>query len=81
MTLREGDREYFYAALDRHFPGLKVKYQRKYGNKYGVHSDNNDRLMKIFYKKCRQYNIVCNNDEIFTFLRTFPNTSDQLNLL
>ena len=23
LTLREGDREYYYAALDRHFPGLK----------------------------------------------------------
>lgn len=23
MTLRQGDREYYYAALDRHFPGLR----------------------------------------------------------
>ena len=28
VTLREGDREYFYAALDRHFPGLKERYIR-----------------------------------------------------
>ena len=81
MTLREGDREYFYAALDRHFPGLKDKYQRKYGNRYGVTSDNNDRLMRVFYRECQQHGIVCNNDEIWQFMRTFPDTSGQLGLL
>lgn len=25
LTLREGDREYYYAALDKHFPGMKGK--------------------------------------------------------
>lgn len=24
LTLRDGDREYFYAALDKHFPGMNV---------------------------------------------------------
>ena len=81
MTLREGDREYFYAALDRHFPGLKDKYQRKYGNRYGVTSDNNHRLMRVFYRECQQHGIVCNNDEIWQFMRTFPDTSGQLGLL
>ena len=32
LTLREGDREYYYAALDRHFPGLKQHYIEHYGN-------------------------------------------------
>ena len=81
MTLREGDREYFYAALDRHFPGLKAKYQQKYGNSYGVHSDNNDKLMRIFHSECQQHNIVCNNEEIWQFMRSFPENSEQLCLL
>jgi hypothetical protein len=25
MTLREGNREHYYEALDRHFPGLSAK--------------------------------------------------------
>ena len=25
MTLRDGNREYFYQQLDRHFPGLKKR--------------------------------------------------------
>jgi DNA repair photolyase len=29
MTLREGNREYFYSKLDKHFPGLKKSLSRK----------------------------------------------------
>ena len=80
VTLREGDREYFYAALDKHFPGLKQKYQQKYGTSYAVNSDNNDYLMKIFYNECRKHGIVYNNDEIFKFLHTLPEKAEQLSL-
>lgn len=31
VTLREGDREYFYQALDRDFPGIRQKYVSTYG--------------------------------------------------
>ena len=34
LTLREGDREYYYAALDKHFPGMKELYIKSYGNAY-----------------------------------------------
>jgi DNA repair photolyase len=78
VTLREGDREYFFAALDRHFPGLKAKYQQKYGDNYIVNSDNNDRLMEIFYQECRKHGILCNNDEIFKLLRIYPAKTGQL---
>jgi DNA repair photolyase len=80
VTMREGDREYFYAALDRHFPGLKAVYHKKYGNSYQVISDNNDRLMQIFYSECSKHKIACNNDEIFKYLRTFPEKSEQLRI-
>jgi DNA repair photolyase len=78
LTLREGDREYFYAALDRSFPGLKARYQQKYGNRYGVISANNDRLMEIFRHECQKQQIVSDNAEIFKFLRTLPEKSKQL---
>ncbi len=79
VTLREGDRDYFYDALDRHFPGLKDKYHKKYGNRYEVISDNNDRLMDIFYKECQKRGIVCDNNEIFRYMHIFPEKSEQLN--
>jgi DNA repair photolyase len=71
LTLRDGDREYFYENLDKHFPGLKQKYQKKYGNSYEVMSDNNEELMKVFYSECRKHGVVSNNDELFKYMRTF----------
>jgi DNA repair photolyase len=71
LTLREGDREYFYKNLDKHFPGLKQKYQNKYGNSYIIHSDRNKELMEIFYNTCKRYNIVSNKDALFEYLKTF----------
>ena len=34
LTLRKGNREYFYSQLDRHFPGMKEKYIQTYGLQY-----------------------------------------------
>ncbi|GHT79983.1 radical SAM protein [Spirochaetia bacterium] len=71
MTLREGDREYFYQKLDEHFPGLKQRYQKKYGNSYQVTSDNNTALMKEFYAVCRKHHIVCDPEALFTYMHTY----------
>lgn len=71
LTLREGNREYFYRKLDEHFPGLKQKYIRKYGNSYMVDSENNGYLMKLFHQKCEENNIIHDNDRIFGYLHTF----------
>lgn len=71
LTLREGNREYFYTKLDEHFPGLKQKYQKKYGYSYELMSDNHEKLMNIFYSECKKHGIVSNNDEIFKYLQTY----------
>ena len=71
LTLRDGNRQHFYKKLDEHFPGLKQKYQRQYGYKYEVISDNNEKLMNIFYSECKKHGIVSSNDEIFKYLHTF----------
>lgn len=80
VTLREGDREYFYAALDRHFPGMRERYHRKYGYAYEVTSDRNAELMELFRDTCRKNGIVCDNGECFRFLREFPERYEQLRL-
>ena len=80
LTLRDGDREYFYAALDRHFPGLKQKYQAKYGNNYIITSDNNSKLMRIYYDECKKHGIVCDNDKIFAYMHDFPEDNEQMRL-
>ena len=72
LTLREGDREYYYAALDRHFPGLKKKYIQTYGNAYELPSPNEKRLLHIFHDICREYDIMDTPDACFRYLHDLP---------
>ena len=44
---------------------------QKYGLNYTVTSDNNDRLMKLFYDVCDKNRIVRGNDALFEYMRTF----------
>lgn len=83
MTLREGNREYFYSQLDRLFPHLKEKYIRTYGTQYQISSPRNDMLMKIFHQLCEDNGILHDNDRIFEYLCSFEEKSQyvQLNLL
>ena len=80
MTLREGNREYFYKKLDEHFPGLKEKYIAKYGDSYVINSPNTKKLMGIFREECSKNNIVYNTKEIFEFIGELPESDVQLNL-
>lgn len=80
VTLREGDREYFYEALDKHFSGLKQKYHQKYGYSYEVQSDRNAELMKIFRETCKKHGILCEVEECFTYLNELPERYEQLRL-
>ena len=72
VTLREGDREYFYEALDKHFPGMKERYINTYGNAYEDTSPDNARLMNIFRKTCKDNGIMSDPDECFRYLNDLP---------
>ena len=82
LTLREGNREYFYEQLDKLFPRLKEKYIHTYGNKYFIESPNSKRLMELFHKKCSEGGIVHDNEQIFQYLHTSEEKSsaEQLSL-
>ena len=71
LTLREGDREYYYKKLDTYFPKLKEKYQKRYGNDYMLTSDNNKELMEIFTRRCDENNILYGVDKLFNYMYTF----------
>ena len=81
VTLREGDREYFYAALDRHFPGLKEKYIRTYGNAYEVPSPRSAELTELFRSFCREHGILYRPDDCFDYLHTLPEKFRQISFL
>lgn len=77
-TMREGDREYFYKALDRHFPGMKQKYIKRYGFSYECRSDNNEKLMKIFREECDKNGVMHDVSSIFGYINEFPIHTEQL---
>lgn len=82
LTLRDGNREYFYSRLDRSFPGLKEKYIRGFGNQYAVNSPKTSGLMRLFHSFCEKNGIVHSNDKIFEYMNRFEdkNAAEQLSL-
>ncbi len=78
VTLREGDREYFYTALDKFFPGMKEQYIRRYCNSYELMSDRNNQLMKLFREKCISNGIMYNINECFKYMNEFPEPYEQM---
>lgn len=80
LTLREGNREYFYKELDKKFPGLKEKYIEKYGNSYEVISPKNYELMNYFYNECKKNNIETDYNKIFKYMNTLETKKEQLSL-
>lgn len=71
LTLREGDREYYYEQLDRHFPGLKNKYISKYGNSYILPSPNQKRLMSLLKSRTTPNGIEIDDHKLFEYMHTF----------
>ena len=82
LTLRNGNREYFYRKLDAHFPGLRQKYERTYGLSYEVGSPNNARLMRIFDSICTEHGILHEPGMVFAYIREYENkrSGEQLSL-
>lgn len=80
LTLREGDREYYYAALERHFPGLKEKYMREYGLSYELPSPDTPRLMKIFTDICKKNGIMYKPDDVFAYMNDLPDKYTQISI-
>ena len=80
LTLREGDREYYYEALDKHFPGLKERYIKTYGNAYELPSPNAKTLSKYFRTFCKEHGIMSNPNECFKYMGEFPEKYSQLSI-
>ena len=80
LTLREGDREYYYAALDRHFPGMKEQYIKRYGNVYELPSPNAKELMGLFQRICKEKGMLSTPDECFRFMHELPDKYRQMSI-
>jgi len=80
VTLRAGDREYFYKKLDEHFPGVKDIYIRRFGDAYECSSDNSKGLRRIFDERLRGTGIMTSPNEIFEYLNELPEKNEQLSI-
>lgn len=82
LTLRQGDREYFYRKLDQHFPGLKQRYISTYGNAYEIPSPNHRELMRILHCTCSRHGIWDREEQIFAYMHEFEekDSYEQLSL-
>ena len=80
LTLREGDREYYYAALDKHFPGMKQRYIERYGNAYELPSPNAKALQGILRRICKENGMLSNPYECFKYLNELPDKYQQMSL-
>lgn len=80
LTLREGNREYFYAQLDKLFPHIKEKYIQTYGMNYLINSPNHARLMKLFHQLCEENGIMHDNKKIFEYLNKFEEKHENIQL-
>ncbi|MBO7136809.1 MAG: radical SAM protein [Spirochaetaceae bacterium] len=78
LTLREGNREYFYAALDRaaarnpFFKGMKERYQKTFGYSYMINSPHHYELMNYLSQLCQSNNIMLGTDSVFKWMEEFP---------
>lgn len=83
VTLRDGNREYFYKKLDEHFPGLKEKYIRMYGNSYQLSSPNSRKLSMIYKSECIKNGIMCDVNECFEYLNKYEDKygGEQISLI
>ena len=80
LTLREGNREYFYEQLDQLFPTHEGKILQTYGEQYQVNSPHNEALMKLFHQLCEDNGIIHGNSEIFQYLNKFEEKNEMIQL-
>ena len=66
VTIRAGQREYFYSKLEETFSGqgLAKKYERTYGDRYVCTSPHAKRLWKIFTEECERLGLIYDMREI-----------------
>jgi len=69
MTLRQGNREYYYDKLDAAFPGIKARYVQRYGNRYKIPSPASKQLWAVFAAECERLGLLYDMRAIVALLK------------
>lgn len=64
LTMRDGQREYLYEQLDKNFPGMKEKYNTRYGNRYQCSSPKAKTLYYAMANECEKLGLLYKMDDI-----------------
>ena len=81
LSMRQGNREYFYKKLDENFPGLKEKYVEEFKDQEFIYGRNYRKLKGIIKNTCQKYKILYKQDDIFNYIHEFPCNSVQSKLI
>ena len=81
LSMRQGNREYFYKKLDENFPGLKEKYVEEFKDQEFIYGRNYRKLKGIIKNTCQKYKILYKQDDIFNYIYEFPCNSVQSKLI
>jgi DNA repair photolyase len=57
MTLRDRQRAYYYSQLDAHFPGLRQKYEKRFGDRYSAGISRYRQLKDAFWDACQKHGV------------------------
>ncbi len=80
MTLRTNQRDYYYAALDQLYPGLKEDYMAVYGKRFVCNTLHYRHLMELFLNKCSEYHILTDMDAIIADYKVVVPRNEQISL-
>ncbi len=69
VTLRQNQREWYYSKLDEHFPGLRLKYAKQFGNAYEFRSPRATELWRVFCAECDRLGILYKMEDIIEAYR------------
>lgn len=78
VTLRQNQRDHYYKALDKTFPGVRKQYERAFGEAYSCKARNAKELYDIFAKTCDQKGIFYKMKDIIALYKS-PYENRQLN--
>lgn len=80
VTLRDNQRDYYFQKLDKHFPNLKEKYIKAYGERYNCLVPNYQKLYKIFQNECEKYGLLYKMPDIIKAYKKEIKTNEQITL-
>lgn len=76
VTLRDGDRQYFYQKLDQHFPEMKERYIKTYGNAYELPVPQEKELMNLVRRESIKAGIEYRTNRLFEYMHRFEDKLD-----